>query len=38
LSGVKSGKYPKLVKLSERITAWRVKDIRELISTLGDIG
>jgi predicted DNA-binding transcriptional regulator AlpA len=37
LAGVKSGKYPKPVKLSERTTAWRVEDIRELISTLGDV-
>jgi prophage regulatory protein len=35
LSGVKSGIYPKPVKLSERTTAWRVEDIRELISNLG---
>jgi predicted DNA-binding transcriptional regulator AlpA len=30
-AGVKSGKYPKPVKLSERCTAWRVDDIREFI-------
>ena len=35
LAGVKSGKYPKPVKLSERTTAWRVEDIRELILSLG---
>jgi prophage regulatory protein len=29
--GVRSGKYPAPVKLSERITAWRVSDIRRLI-------
>lgn len=29
--GVKSGRYPKPVKLGPRITAWRVEDIRELI-------
>ena len=29
--GVKSGKYPKSVKLSERITVWRVGDIREFL-------
>lgn len=29
--GVKSGRYPKPVKLSERCTAWRVEDIRALI-------
>ena len=29
--GVKSGRYPAAVKLSERCTAWRVEDIRALI-------
>jgi prophage regulatory protein len=29
--GVKSGRYPKPVKLSPRCTAWRVEDILELI-------
>jgi prophage regulatory protein len=35
LNGVKSGKFPKPVKLGERTTAWRVQDIRELIEKLG---
>lgn len=35
-NGVKSGKYPKSVKLGRRITAWRVEDIRELISTMNN--
>jgi prophage regulatory protein len=30
-AGVKSGRYPKSVKLGPRITAWRVEDIRALI-------
>ena len=30
-AGVKSGRYPKPVKLGPRITAWRVEDIRKLI-------
>ena len=30
--GVKSGRYPKPVKLGPRITAWRVEDIRALIA------
>lgn len=30
-NGVKSGKYPKSVKLGKRITAWRAEDIRTLI-------
>ncbi len=29
--GVKSGRYPKPVKLGRRITAWRVEDIKKLI-------
>jgi len=29
--GVKTGKYPKPVKLSERVTCWRAEDIRQLI-------
>ena len=35
LNGVKSGKYPKPVKLGERTTAWKVEDIRALIVELG---
>lgn len=30
-AGVKSGRYPKPVKLGPRTTAWRVEDIRHLI-------
>lgn len=30
-AGIKSGKYPAGIKLSERVTAWRVEDIRALI-------
>jgi prophage regulatory protein len=29
--GVKSGRYPQPVKLSERCTAWRVEDVLALI-------
>lgn len=42
-AGVKSGRFPKPVKLGPRITAWRVEDIRDLIqlgsgwATLTDI-
>jgi prophage regulatory protein len=32
--GIKSGRYPKPVKLSPRTTAWRVEDIRELLEQL----
>ncbi len=31
-AGVKSGRFPAPVKLGARITAWRVEDIRALIS------
>ena len=30
-AGVKSGRFPKPVKLGPRITAWNVEDIRALI-------
>lgn len=30
-AGVRSGRYPKPVKLGARCTAWRVEDVRELI-------
>jgi len=33
-AGIKSGRYPKPVKLGSRITAWRVEDIRALIETV----
>jgi len=35
LNGVKSGKFPKPVKLGERTTAWKVSDIKALIETMG---
>ena len=31
--GIKSGRFPKPVKLGARVTAWRVEDIRALIQT-----
>jgi len=37
LNGVKSGKYPKPVKLGERTTAWKVEDIRNLINNMGNV-
>jgi predicted DNA-binding transcriptional regulator AlpA len=33
-AGVKTGRYPRPVKLGPRITAWRVEDIRALIESL----
>ncbi len=34
--GVKSGRYPKSVKIGRRTTAWRVEDIRALIADLAN--
>ena len=31
-AGIKTGKYPKGIKLSERTVAWSAEDIRQLIS------
>lgn len=31
-AGVKSGRYPKSIKLSDRVTVWKVEDIRALIA------
>jgi prophage regulatory protein len=33
-AGVKAGRYPRGVKLSSRTTAWRRRDIEELVSIL----
>ncbi|MFO2976469.1 AlpA family phage regulatory protein [Legionella pneumophila serogroup 3] len=32
-AGVKNGRFPQPVKLGPRTTAWRVKDIRQLIES-----
>lgn len=32
--GVKSGRYPKPVKLSAKVTGWRVEDIKKLMDNL----
>lgn len=32
--GVKSGRFPKPVKLGPRITVWRVEEIRALIASM----
>jgi len=32
-AGVKSGKYPKQIKLSARVSAWRVADILALLES-----
>jgi predicted DNA-binding transcriptional regulator AlpA len=34
--GVKSGRFPPSVKLSERCTAWKAEDIRDLIKRLSE--
>ena len=35
-AGVKSGRYPKSVKLGPRTTAWRAEDISKLIQKGGE--
>ena len=35
-AGVKSGRYPKSVKLSPRCTVWKAEDIRSLIKQLSE--
>ena len=32
-AGIKTGRFPRPVKLGPRITAWRVEDIRALIES-----
>lgn len=34
-AGVRTGRYPKPVKLGPRITAWRTADIAALIDSVG---
>lgn len=34
-AGVKSGRFPKPVKLGLRVTVWRVEEIRKLIASAG---
>jgi len=33
--GVKAGRFPKAIKLSERVTVWRVEGIRAYINKTG---
>ena len=35
-AGVKTGKYPKPIKLGPKTSAWRVEDIRALIAVAGN--
>lgn len=37
-NGVRSGKYPRPIKLGPATTAWRVEDIRSLIELIGSEG
>jgi predicted DNA-binding transcriptional regulator AlpA len=32
-AGIKTGKYPKPVKLGVRMTAWKVEDIEKLLAS-----
>jgi predicted DNA-binding transcriptional regulator AlpA len=34
--GVKTGRFPKAIKLSTRCTVWRAEDIRELIKRVSE--
>ncbi len=34
--GVRTGRYPKPVKLAPNVSAWRVEDIRDLIQRLAE--
>lgn len=36
--GIREGRYPRSVKLSDRTTAWRVEDIIDLIHTISSHG
>lgn len=36
--GIKQGIYPKGIKLSERVTVWRAKEIRTLLNDLAESG
>ena len=35
--GVSNDRYPAPLKLSPKVTVWRVEDIREMIARLGDV-
>lgn len=35
-AGVKSGRYPKSIKLSDRITAWRIDDIKQFMEEMSN--
>lgn len=35
-NGVKNGKFPKPIKLGERTTAWKVEDIKALITSFSN--
>ncbi len=37
-NGIRQGRFPKAVKLGPRTSAWRVEDIRALISALTESG
>lgn len=35
-SWVKSGRFPRPIKLSEKVTVWKVEDVREFMSAAND--
>jgi prophage regulatory protein len=34
-AGIKAGKYPRPIRISARVNAWRVGDIRKLLAAAG---
>lgn len=36
-SDIKEGKFPPPVKLSERVSAWRVETLREFLESVGEV-
>lgn len=37
-AGVRTGRFPKGIKLSERITAWKAEDIKALMNSFAEKG
>ena len=35
-AGIKAGKYPRPVRISSRVNAWRVRDVRRLLAAAAD--
>ena len=35
--GIRAGKYPSPIKLSQRVSAWRASDIQALLTRIGEV-